>query len=107
MTGDLFVQTQAGVASNASMTVTGASSGRGAVEIHTVATTGAADVFEERDTTGDGTYDVSLLVETSGSAIHSQKNKIEVSDALNQRLRIENTSDSAIDIQVTGVEVYG
>jgi len=103
--GDFFSKTEAGVANGSDMLVDGSTSSTGAVEIHTVATSGAADVFKEIDTTGDGTYDVSITIDSQTEAIHSQKNKIEVSNTDDMRLRINNTSGSAIDVHVTGIEV--
>jgi hypothetical protein len=87
------------------MLVDGSTSSTGAVEIHTVATSGGADVFKEIDTTGDSTYDVSIAIASQPEAMHSQKNKIEVSNTDDMRLRVNNTSGSAIDVHVTGVEV--
>lgn len=103
--GDFFVDTEKGVAGSSSSSVTGASSSTGAVEIHTISTTGPCTILSERDTTGDGTYDASFTIEESGSAVHSQKNKIEIDSSEKMRLRILNTSQTQIDVQVTGIEV--
>jgi hypothetical protein len=60
---------------------------------------------QEIDTTDDGTYDVSITIASQTEAMHSQKNKIEVSNTDDMRLRVNNTSGSAIDVHVTGIEV--
>jgi hypothetical protein len=103
--GDFFSKTEAAVQSGNNMIVDGSTSATGAVEIHTVATSGGADVFKEIDTTGNGTYDVSITVSSEAETIHSQQNKIEVSNTDNMRLRINNTSGAEIDAHVTGIEV--
>jgi len=104
--GDIFVSSGIGVSVGSDFIVTAATSETGAVEINTVVTTGGADVFEERDTTGDGTFDASFLVASQGNAFHSQKNKIQADEYFNQRIRVKNTGDSSIDVQVTGTEVF-
>jgi len=103
--GDFFSKTEADVANGSDMIVDASTSATGAVEIHTIATSGSADVFKEVDTTGNGTYDVSITLDSQTEAFHSQKNKIEVSNTDDMRLRINNTSGSPIDVHVTGIEV--
>jgi len=104
--GDIFVSSGVGVSVGSDFIVTAAASETGAIEVNTVSTTGGADVFEERDTTGDGTFDVSFLVESQDGAFHSQKNKLQADESFNQRIRVKNTVDSSIDVQVTGTEVF-
>lgn len=103
--GDFFVNTTTDVASGDSATIDASSASTGAAEIHTISTTEAAQVFEERDTNSNGTYNVSFLVQSNAVELHSQKNKIEISSTRNMRLRILNDSGISIDIQVTGIEV--
>jgi hypothetical protein len=105
--GDPFVATSVSLASGASFTVDGSSGATGVIEVNTIAVTGAADIKDERDTSGNGVFNVSIVVDSLGGATHSQKNKLQIDSTLNQRLRIENTSDSAITVQVTGVEAQG
>jgi len=102
---NFFTETVSQIPSGGSAVLDTGSSATGAAEIHTIATTGAFDLFKDVDTTGNGSFDVEVLVSSQGGSTHSQKNKIEVSDDAGLRLRAVNTSDSAIDIHITGVEV--
>ena len=103
--GNFFSKTTTGVADGNSFSIDGSSSSTNAVEVHTFAVTAGCKVYKEIDTTTDGTYDASFLVESKDEQFHSQKNKIEVSVSKNMRLRFENTSGGPADYHVTGIEV--
>jgi len=102
--GDFFSKTAGSIANAGELIVDGSTAETGAVEVHTFAITGAFRLFKEVDTTGDGTYDVSIQID-QGSSAHSQKNKIEVSSSDNMRLRLRNIDTDPVDAHVTGIEV--
>ena len=102
--GDFFSKS-AVVSGNGDLIVDGSTSSTGAVEIHTVATEGAASVVKEVDTADNGTFDISIPVESADDAIHSQKNKVEISSSENMRLRITDSTGSSQGMHVSGIEV--
>lgn len=105
MTQGSFFSKSETVSGNGEMVVNGSSSSTGAVEVHTIATGAAQKVLKEVDTNGDGTFDVSIQIEDKTDGIHSQKNKIEISNTDNMRLRVVDTSGNGQDMHVTGIEV--
>jgi len=102
--GDFFAKTKS-VSPGSVLIVDGTTSSTGAVEIHTVASTGAITAQTQVDSNGNGTFDITLTVDETASAVHSQKNKIEVSKLDNIRLRIINEDSATNSIHATGVEI--
>jgi len=102
---DTNVQTATGVANGSDFIVNASGSGTGAVEVGEVGGTGSADVFREVDPDGDGTFEVSVLIDQPSSQFHSQINGLVVSSSENTRIRINNTSGSSADFYAVGMEV--
>jgi len=103
--GDFFTKS-AVVAGAGELIIDGSTSSTGAVELHTFATEKDQTVFKEVDTNGDGTIDASFtIVSTQDGGIHSQKNKIEISNTENMRVRIKNGKAKSQSMHVTGIEV--
>lgn len=105
---DFFEQSKNLISVEGELIIDGSNSGTGSVEIHEVFASGAINMYKEIDTTGDGVFDLSVLiqsVESGNGPIHSQKNQIEISDTENVRLRVVNKSQSTIDCAVNGIEV--
>lgn len=93
------------VANGSSLTVDGTESGTGAAIITEFAADGDGDVYREVDSNGDGTFDVSVLIDQGTNNWHSQGNQLGVSAADNSRLRVENTSGGSASITAIGYEV--
>jgi len=103
-TGDFFTKSDT-VSANSELIIDGSGAETGAVELHTLATEQAATVFKDVDVDGDGTFEIQIEVEAQDGALHSQKNKIEVSSTKNMRVRIVDAAGSAQGMHVTGIEV--
>lgn len=104
--GDFFSKTGS-IPPGSALIVDGITSSTGAVEVHTVASNTPVIVESQVDGNGDGTFNLSITVDQSSSAIHSQKNKIEISKNNNTRLKITNNGSTQSVIHVTGVEIAG
>lgn len=102
--GDFFSRS-ATIPPNGEFVVDGSTSETGAVEIHTIIASAAQQVFKEVDTNGDGTYDLSVTIADTGNPLHTQKNKVEVSNESDIRLRVKDKSGTAQGVHVTGIEV--
>jgi len=85
--------------------IDGSTAATGAIDVFELFGTGGCDVFREVDTNGDGTFDVSVVIEQPTANWHSQDNRLTVSQAESTRLRINNTSGGAADFGATGFEV--
>lgn len=85
--------------------IDGSGSETGAVEIHEVFASGPIEMRKEVDTNGDGSFSLSVVIESQDSPFHSQKNQIEVSQSKGVRVKIVNTDSSNIDCAVNGIEV--
>lgn len=86
------------------LTVSGATADTGAVIITEIGGEGAADIFREIDVDGDGTFEITVQVDNPGGEFHSQLNNLVVGDAVNARLRINNTSGNQNGYYVIGKE---
>jgi len=62
---------------------------------------GEFEIYWERDTDGDGNYEVSVLLDTLGQGI-STGNDIPVDEFFRSRLRCKNVSGDTADISVMG-----
>ena len=102
---DFFRQSEEGLNSGEVLIIDGSGSETGAVEIHEVFASGPIEMRKEVDTNGDGSFSLSVVIESQDSPFHSQKNQIEVSQSKGVRVKIVNTSNSNIDCAVNGIEV--
>lgn len=102
---DFFKAQKKDVAVDGELVIDGSGSGTGGVEIHEIFTSSGADVYKEVDTTGDGNFDISVLIESQNSSFHSQGNQIEISENENVRIRLVNNSSVSVDFAVNGIEV--
>jgi hypothetical protein len=102
---DFFRQSEQGLNSGGVLVIDGSGSETGAVEIHEVFASGPIEMRKEVDTNGDGSFNLSVVIESLDSPFHSQKNQIEVSQSKGVRVKIVNTDSSNIDCAVNGIEV--
>jgi hypothetical protein len=102
---DSNVQSATGVADGSDFIVDGSGSGTGAVEIGELGGTGGADIYREVDPDGDGTFEVSVLIDQVSTNWHTQINGLVVSSSENTRIRVNNTSGGAADFYAVGMEV--
>lgn len=98
----LYITATDGVAVGASFSVDGGSSG--AVILRNLAITETSDVYWEHDIDGDGSYEVSVKVESFSSTGLSMLNNVPVSSNSNLRLRLENTGGAPASYIVTGLK---
>lgn len=102
---DTFHETATGIADGDEFIIEGAAADTGAAEVFELGGTGAATIYRDTDTTGDGTHDLSVQIDSTDAAWHSQQNQFVVSTSHTHRLRVVNTSGAAADYYVTGMEV--
>jgi hypothetical protein len=106
--GNFFSTNEASVSDGSAHIVDPSISDTGAAEIHTVAGTGSATVYKDIDIGGDGTYSLSIVIDTvesPSSSWHSQNNKIEISSAKGHRLRIVNNDGAPRSFHTSGIEI--
>jgi len=102
---DVYHQTATDVADAADALFTGSSAETGAAEVFELGGTGAAEIYRETDTTGDGTFDLSVQIDSFTGSWHTQLNQFVVSTSNNHRIRVANTSGGSADFFATGMEV--
>jgi hypothetical protein len=102
---DFFKRGVTDVSVDGEVIIDASTSGTGAVEIHEVFASGGINIIKEIDTTGDGTFDVSVRIESQDRPLHSQKNQIEVSADEDVRIKVVNIANEKIDFGVNGIEV--
>lgn len=102
---DSFAADSTGVLDGASFIVDGSTSGTGAVEIFELGGSEGAEIYREVDVDGDGTYEISVLVDAPNSEWHSQQNQLVVSQKTNTRIKITNISGANADYFAFGMEV--
>jgi hypothetical protein len=102
---DAYVESAQGVVDGGTLVIAGAAADTGAAVIGEIATTGAAEVTREVDPDGDGTFEVSVVIDSFSVGFHSQGNDLLVSQSQNTRLVVTNTSGGAIDAAAIGYEV--
>lgn len=103
--GDVYHETANGLASAGDFIVGGGQSATGAAEVGEMGGSGDADIYKESDPDGDGTYEISVLIDTMTGSWHTQQNGLVVSSAHRTRLRVRNTSGGSADYYATGMEV--
>jgi len=102
---DAFASGSDALANGGDLIIDGSGAGTGAVEIQEVFGTGAADVYREIDTAGDGSWAVSVKIDSFNSGFHGQLNAVLCSGSQNIRLRINNTLGGTDDYGAAGMEV--
>lgn len=96
-----------GVADGESLTVDPAETGVPAARVEQYTGDAAADVYFEVDPDGDGTHEISVVIDSFGGAFHVENAATRVNPNANERLRIENTSGGTGHFTVNGVEIDG
>lgn len=102
---DVYHVADDAVAPDGSLAVPGSEAETGAAEVFEVGGDVDVTVYRETDVDGDGTFEVSVLIDAFSAPFHSQKNQIVVSTSNNQRLRLQNEDDTAGSLYATGLEV--
>lgn len=102
---DFYQNSADELGSGTELIIDGSGSGTGAVEVHEIYGSAGCTLYKEIDTAGDGSYSLSVEIDSFIEPFHSQKNQIEVSNSANVRLRLVNTSGGAADFAVNGMEV--
>lgn len=102
---DTFHQTGDGVADSGDFIIDGSGAETGAAEVFEIGGTGAATIYKETDVDGDGSWSLSVEVDSISGTWHSQLNQLVVSQSNDHRLRIRNTSGGSADYYATGMEV--
>ena len=103
--GDVFHDTANSLASAGDFIIEGADAATGAAEVGELGGSGAAEIYKESDPDGDGTFEVSILIQSFTGTWHTQQNGLVVSASNRTRLRVSNTSGAAADYYATGMEV--
>jgi hypothetical protein len=98
------IDAESGVANGESLIVDGTESGRGALTLSEIGGTADAEIYREVDSNDDGSFDVSVLIDSTTGAWHSQLNELNCTEDGRTRLRIENVSGSAADFYAVGTE---
>jgi len=102
---DSFEADATGVADDGDFIIDGSSADTGAAEVFELGGSDAAKVYREVDIDGDGTWEISVLIDSTTDVWHSQKNQLVVSQSNNVRIRIVNTSGGPADFYSFGMEV--
>ncbi len=106
--GDFFSTDETGVSDGEAHIVDPATAETDAAELHTIAGTGSATVYKDIDVAGDGSFSLSIVVDTvdsPSSSWHSQNNKIEISSTKGHRLRIVNEDGAPRAFHTSGIEI--
>jgi hypothetical protein len=102
---DTFHETSTGLADAGDFIIDASAAATGAAEVFELGGDSAADIYRETDPDGDGTYEVSVLIDSKSGAWHSQLNQLVVSASENHRIRVNNTSGGTGNYYATGMEV--
>ena len=102
---DSYSNSADGLADTGTLIVDGSAAGTGAVEITELGGTGACEVYRETDPNADGTFEVSVLIDSPSGTWHSQLNQLLASQTQDIRLKITNVSGGTIDVFASGYEV--
>lgn len=102
---DTVTKENASVADTNSLVVDGSISSTGAAEITELGGAVDCDIYREIDVDGDGTFDISHVIDSKTGSWHAQKNGLRVSTDDNVRLRINNTSGGSGSLWAIGFEV--
>jgi hypothetical protein len=96
-----------GIADGSSLTVNPRDTGVPAARIEQYSGSASAEVYFEVDPDEDGTYEISVLIDSFSGAFHVENAATRVNPNANERLRIENASGGSADFTVNGVEIDG
>lgn len=110
MTQNDYYQTDtgtSGIADGNSLTVSLGDEGVPAARIEQYTGDAAADVYFEVDPDGDGTYEISIVIDSFSEAFHVENAATRVNPNVNERLRIQNTSGGTGHYTVNGTEISG
>ena len=102
---DSFAKAADDVSDAGDLIVDGSGAGTSAVLVTEMGATGDCDIYREVDTAGDGSWAVSVKIETLETTWHTQGNDLLCSVSKDIRLRISNVSGGSIDIYTSGYEV--
>lgn len=102
---DSYAKGSDGLADAGDLTIDGSGADTNAVELQEIFGGGAADIYREIDPDGDGTFEVSVKVDSFSGSFHGQLNALLCSQSENVRLRINNKSGGTADFGATGIEV--
>lgn len=102
---DAYANSNEQLADATDWVIDGSDSETGAVNITEMGGGSDANIFREHDTTGDGTFNIRVQIDTTSGTWHSQGNDLLVAGSQNVRLVIRNVSGTAADFYVTGYEV--
>jgi len=102
---DSYTKSTDGLADTNDLIIDGSAAGTGAINITEVGGTGDCEVYREVDSANDGTWAVSVKMDSPTNTWHSQENDLLASQSQNTRLRIKNVSGGAIDVFAAGYEV--
>ncbi len=94
-----------GIGDGSDLIIDGSSASTGAIDVFELFGTAACSIYREVDTDGDGTYEVSVVIDQPTDNWHSQDNRLTVSQSQNSRIRIINTSGSIASFSAQGFEV--
>lgn len=93
------------IPTNDSVAINASNTDTGAVEIKTIGADGSVDVFIEKDTNGNGTYDREMLIDSKQGQFYSQSNMITINSDDNRQLRVDNTDSKEIKVFGNGIEI--
>jgi len=102
---DVFQSEAQGVADAGTFSVDPSTAATGAAEVFEIMGSAGGIIYKQIDAAGDGTYELEFEIDRFGSAFHSQKNQIVISDSKNSRLVVENNSGGTADYSITGMEI--
>lgn len=101
---DTYVTETTGLADTNSANFDGSGSGTGAVIATELGGTGAASIYRETDPAGDGSWSVTVQIDTVTGNWHTQLNNLVCNGQGGARIRVENTSGSPVDVYLVGKE---
>lgn len=67
----------------------------------------AAELYYEQDPDGDGTYEVSILMDSFTGPFHSEGNRTPLTERAHSRVRVKNVSGGAGNFTVSGIGSAG
>jgi len=100
-----YAKGQSGVADGGTVIIDGSGAGTGAVNITELGGGADAEIRKELDPDGDGTWEVSTLVDNPTGEWHSQDNDFLASQSQNVRTVLKNVSGGTADLWAVGFEV--
>ena len=102
---DTTIQGEADVADTNEVILDGSASQTGSWVVEEMGGTEGASLYRDIDVDGDGTYEISVKIDSFTDNWHSQGNTLSVSTDDDSRLRIVNISGKTADYYGQGYEV--